>query len=357
MQEKEKRKILYLTNIEVPYRTRFFHELAKECDLTVLYERKRSSSRNEAWAAGETGCFRRKVLKGIPVKNEYGFSLGILKEVVSGYDRVIVGCYNSPVQMLAIIWMRLLKIPYLLNVDGEVFITENGLKSKLKKFFLTGAGGYLAAGEKAAESLKAVAGNKKVYPYYFSSLSRQEIQEHRTAAETARHNDRILVVGQNLACKGMDVALAAAKRDAALNYTFVGMGSRTEQFLQEHEIPENVEIIPFLQKKELEERYRSCGMLVLPSRQECWGLVINEAASFGLPVVSTWGSGAAVEFLADTYPQYLAKPGDAESLYQCICTCRNAGDKAEYSAYLVKTSEKYSIEAGVKEHMRALDEE
>jgi len=50
--------------------------------------------------------------------------------------------------------------------------------------------------------------------------------------------------------------------------------------------------------KELEEEYKTCAMLVLPTRQECWGLVINEAASFGMPIVSTWGSGAAVEFLS-----------------------------------------------------------
>ena len=46
----------------------------------------------------------------------------------------------------------------------------------------------------------------------------------------------------------------------------------------------------------------------------CLRLVVNEAASFGTPIVSTWGSGAAMEFIGDDYPQFLAKPADAGSL-------------------------------------------
>ena len=57
------------------------------------------------------------------------------------------------------------------------------------------------------------------------------------------------------------------KKDQTLQYKFVGMGKRTEQFLQENSIPSNVEIIPFLQKEDLEREYHSCAMLVLPSRQ------------------------------------------------------------------------------------------
>ena len=352
-----KKKVLYLTNIEVPYRTRFFNELAKECDLTVLYERKRSSNRNSAWASGEQAAFRKLFLRGIPVKNENTFSLGIFRHLSAGYDKVIVGCYNSPVQMLAILWMRLFGIPYLLNVDGEVFLGENGLKSKIKRFFLSGAAGYLAAGEKAAESLRQTAGDKTVYPYYFSSLTEQEIQEHRNAVDGVIRKPEVLTVGQYFDYKGMDVALAAARKDPDRQYVFVGMGSRTEGFLREHEIPENVTVIPFLQKKELEEQYRSCAMLVLPSRQECWGLVVNEAASFGLPIVSTWGSGAAVEFLGEQYPQYLAQPGDADSLLECIHRLCREEQKAEYSAFLLEKSREYSIEKSVRMHMMCLNQE
>lgn len=349
-------RILYLTNIEVPYRVRFFNELAKYCELTVLYERSRSANRNSAWAGSEKINYQAAYLHGLSVGNENGFSLGIFKWIFGKYDAVIVGCFNSPIQLLAIFAMRLFRIPFYINSDGEAFLSGGGLKAKLKRFLLSGATGYLAAGEKSARSMSEALG-RDVAPYYFSSLSDRELS--RNAQLQQPRDNTFLVIGQYFDYKGMDVALAAAKRDPSIRYRFVGMGTRTEQFLQE-QMPEplpNVEVIPFLQKQELEQAYSSCAAVILPSRQECWGLVINEAASFGTPIVSTWGSGAAVEFLADKYPQLLAKPADPEDLYEKICTLRAMSDEelANYSSYLQNKRKYYSIEKSVTAHLYCCD--
>lgn len=348
------KKILYLSNIEVPYRVRFLNELARHCELTVLYERQRSSNRDAQWAQSEERSYRVKYLHGIKLGGEYSFSFGTLKEVFSGYDHVIVGCYNSPSQMLAMLAMRLFRKKYLLNLDGEPFLEGGGLKGKVKRFFVKKAAKYLVAGKRSAGSVQKIVGDRPVIPYYFSSLTQQEIQDHAALAAQCQRDDTVLVVGQYFDYKGMDVALEAARRDPSIRYKFVGMGARTEQLRQEHQIPDNVELIPFLQKQELEQEYQRCAMLALPSRQECWGLVVNEAASFGMPMVSTWGSGAAVEFLSGTYSRYLAQPGDADSLLESIRLLRQE-PAVEYSAYLLEASRRYTIERTVEEHLAALD--
>ena len=350
------KKVLYISNTEVPYRVKFFNLLAEQCDLTVLYEREKSSNRNSNWARSECIRYKVKYLGGMNVGNENSFSLRILKVIFGSYDSIIIGCYNSPVQMFAMLVMRLFGIRFIINLDGEPFLEGNGLKSRLKRFFLAGAEKYLVAGEKSADSLCKAFGNCEAIPYYFSSLTEQELIDHREAAKNCIRTDTILVVGQYFDYKGMDVALEAARMDQTLHYKFVGMGGRTELFLQDHagRIPSNVEIIPFLQKAELEEEYKKCAMLVLPSRQECWGLVINEAASFGTPIVSTWGSGAAVEFLADAYPQYLAKPGDVESMLDCIRK-NLASDNVMYSRDLLDKVKDYCIEKNVKKHLELIN--
>lgn len=345
-------RVLYLTNIEVPYRVRFFNELAKHCDLTVLYERHRSANRDSAWAGSEERAFKAEFLRGISLGNENAFSLGIFKWILGGYDAIVVGCFNSPVQLLAMLTMRLFRRPFFINSDGEAFLSGSGVKAKLKRFLLSGAKGYFAAGEQSARTMSDAL-KREVTPYYFSSLSDSEVAEH--AHITGSREDALLVVGQYFDYKGMDVALEAAKMDPSVRYRFVGMGKRTEQFLQER-MPKplpNVEVIPFLQKQELERAYQTCAAVVLPSRQECWGLVINEAASFGTPIISTWGSGAAVEFLGEGYPQLLAQPGDPEDLYGKIRTFRamDGEERAAYSRYLREKSKAYSIEKGVAAHM------
>lgn len=349
------KKVLYISNIEVPYRVRFLNELAKHCDLTVLYERRRSSNREKSWAKSTEGLYRTKYLRGIKIGGEYCFSFGILKEIFSQYDCIIVGCYSSVVQMMATLTMRLFRKPYMINLDGEPFLEGNEAKTKLKRFFLQGAEKYLVAGDKAAESVRKIAGKKEIFPYYFSSLSMDEIQSHGQA-EVDRSTDMTLVIGQYFDYKGMDIALKAAQMDPQHRYKFVGMGVRTSLFVQDFQIPDNVEIIPFLQKEDLEAEYRKCSMMVLPSRRECWGLVINEAASYGMPIVATWGSGAAREFLADAYPQYLAKPEDPEDLLRCINLCRSSDKLEEYSSFLRDKSRQYHIEQNVRAHLAAFED-
>lgn len=342
------KKVLYLTNIETPYRVRFFNKLAQLCDLTVLYETNGSEDRNQQWAKSVQIMHRSRFLKRRGV-----FFSGILRWIRGGYDHIIVGCYNTPVQIFAMLVMRILGIPFIINLDGEPFLEGPGLKNWVKRVLLSWAEKYLVAGECAAASLAKVVGTKEIIPYYFSSLSENEINvnAHRNAAR----GDTVLVIGQYFDYKGMDVALRAARMDPMHNYQFVGMGSRTQLFLENYgeQIPKNVEIIPFLQKEELEQAYMSCAVLVLPSRQECWGLVINEAASFGTPIVSTWGSGAAVEFLSESYSRFLAKPGDPTDLLRCVNAFWSLDDKSQYSQYLRHKNCGYSVERSVQMHMKA----
>lgn len=346
------KRVLYLTNIEVPYRVIFFNALSTQCDLTVMYERRKSRNRDSNWSNAIRKYFAVEYLDGRTIGNEYGFSFRIISLLRKNWDVVIIGCYNSKVQMLAMAYMKTCGIPYIINIDGEPFI-GTGIKACIKKFILKGAYAYLTAGVKAGDSLKAAIGSKTISSYFFSSLTKDEIVNH--ANSHVKREEFILVVGQYFDYKGMDVAFKVASMDKSNHYKFIGMGTRTDIFIHDMgEIPQNIEIIPFLQKNELEMEYQKCAMLLLPTRQECWGLVVNEAASFGTPIVSTWGSGAAVEIISDMYPQYLAPPGDADSLLACVYNCR-ANDNKEYSAYLKRISEQYTIERNVKVHLNVIE--
>lgn len=349
------KRVLYITNIQVPYRVRFFNELSKKCDLTVLYERSQSGNRNNDWSNSIECNFKQYFLDGIKIGNESSFSFKVLKYITGKkFDDIILGCYSTPVQIFANVIMRITSQKFIMNFDGEVFANDKSLKTKIKKLVIRGADSYLIAGEKAAENLRKIVGDKKVTPYYFSSLSDDEIIRNSLMADSQRE-DFILVVGQYFDYKGLDVPVKVARETPNQKFKFVGMGKRTNLFIEECCTSElkNVEVIPFMQKDELFEEYRKCKCLLLPTKQECWGLVINEAASFGTPIISTYGSGAAVEFLEDNYSCLLATPGDVNLLRKCIAELDSI-DIAQYSNYLKTKSTLYSIEKSVRMTLLAI---
>ncbi|QFJ56298.1 glycosyltransferase family 4 protein [Pseudobutyrivibrio xylanivorans] len=348
------RKVLYITNIEVPYRVKFFNSLSERTDLTVLYERNNSANRNSEWAKSVNASYKKHFLEGLKISNENSFSFKIFKYLNGNYDDIIISCFNSPVQMMAILYLRLRGKKYILSFDGEQFIGESGLKNHLKKFFIKGADKYLVAGEKSAENIKKLVGDKEVFPYYFSSYTEEELTKNQVDCQP--REKYVLVVGQYFDYKGLDIALKVARLDRTIRYKFVGMGKRTKLFVKEQLFEEdtNIEVVPFLQKKDLITEYKKAGVLLLPSRKECWGLVINEAASFGTPIISTVGSGAAMEFLRGEYEKYLFSIDDTIGIQGAIHKLLTQED-GDYSRYLIETGAHYSVEKMVEAHENALN--
>lgn len=345
------RNVLYISNIEVPYRNEFFNQLSQKVNLTVIYERKKSSNRDDNWNLKTEKKYTFIYLKGLKVFNEYTVDLKLFKYIFSKkYDDIILGCFNSPSQILAILIMRVLNIKYILNLDGEYFFEGRGIKKIIKRFLLKGAYKYFVAGDKQKEKLKKYISVDKIYTYHFSSLSEAEIINNSKILNK-NSNNKVLVIGQYFFYKGIDVALKVAELDSSIKYKFIGSSKRNSLLQKKVEDMNlnNVEIIPFLRKEELFKEYQTCKCLLLPSNKECWGLVINEAASFGCPIISTYGSGASMEFLEK---KWIVEPGDYLSMYKAI---KNLDIYKYNKQLLIKKSFKYTIENNVKEALFMLE--
>ena len=354
------KRVLYVSNIEVPYRNEFFNQLSQNCELTVLYERNKSKNRNEDWAKSVKADYNVLYLKGILIKNEFSFDLRILKYIFSKrFDKIILGCINSPVQMVAVLMLRLFRKEYILNIDGEYYIDGKTLKQKIKRFFLRGASRYLVAGDTVKQNLSKYIDRKRISTYYFSSLNHDEVINNARKLNKNKNNT-ILVVGQYFDYKGIDTAIEAAYYDQSIKYEFIGCGDRSTLLKKKIEKLQlnNVEIIPFLSKADLYKKYETSEMLLLPSKKECWGLVINEAASFGCPIVSTYGSGAAVEFLQEKYKEFLCNPNDSKGMLDTIMRYHKKSERYinKYKKYLIDKSNEYYIEKSVSVFTKVIEE-
>ena len=69
----KEKSIIYFEYGQVPYRVRLFNLLAEKCDLTVLYERSQSGSRDKAWAQSVQENYKREFLDWVKLGNESSF--------------------------------------------------------------------------------------------------------------------------------------------------------------------------------------------------------------------------------------------------------------------------------------------
>ena len=59
----------------------------------------------------------------------------------------------------------------------------------------------------------------------------------------------------------------------------------------------NINFLEFEKKEVLYKYYKAADLFILPTREDIWGLVINEAMAHGLPVITTKKCVAGMELV------------------------------------------------------------
>jgi glycosyltransferase involved in cell wall biosynthesis len=81
---------------------------------------------------------------------------------------------------------------------------------------------------------------------------------------------------------------------------------------------DSVHFFGFQDRHQIPRFYAIADVLVLPSDQETWGIVVNEAMCFGLPVIVSDGVGAARDLVRDGYNGLSFPRGDVPALTATI---------------------------------------
>ncbi|WP_338778806.1 glycosyltransferase family 4 protein [Metabacillus sp. FJAT-52054] len=323
-------KVLFLTNIPSPYRVEFFNELGKKCDLTVLFERENASDRNEKWFDNNSNNFKSFVLKGIKVRADSALNIGVIKFLNFNYDIIVIGGYATPTSMLSILYLKARRISFILNADGG-FISkdEKFFKKSIKSFFISSAEYWLSTGIRTSEYLKYYGANENnIFQYPFTSITTKTITNKRVSVFEKKllknklniHSNKVVIsVGQFIHRKGMDILLNCWNEirvsGEKVELLLVGGGELKEEYqriIKEKDI--SVRIIDFKPKEELQMYYKIADIMVLPTREDIWGLVINEAFSYGLPVITTDKCVAGIELIKNHENGYIIPMKNIEAL-------------------------------------------
>ena len=362
-------RILAVTNVPVPYRVDFFNDVNSLMPITVLYEQtpEEQKHRSTEWFTDNKQSFEYVYLKNRGNKVKIST---ILKELRNRkYDISLIMGYTKWSEMISIIWLRLHRRPYLLSVDGGFAKPNESIINKVvKRFFICGATAYLSTGEITDDYLMYYGAKKeRIHRIPFTSLREKDILESPISKEEKKQLREelgldeahiVVSVGQFIHRKGYDVLLKSClglNKDIGIYIIGSDPTDKYISFKEEHKL-ENVHFVGFKKKEELKKYYSAADLFVLPTREDIWGLVINEAMAYGLPIITTDKCIAGIE-LVDQKNGAIVPAEDSVALHNAIIDILSDNERLRSMAIVSNNRIKdYTIEEMAKVHVCIFEE-
>jgi glycosyltransferase involved in cell wall biosynthesis len=203
------------------------------------------------------------------------------------------------------------------------------LRSVAKRFFFSHCHGYFAYGQRSREYLLAHSAHADAifvrcqaaalpHGFTFEAARSERLQQAVPSAAP-----RFLYVGRLAREKGLEVLLEAFARVRArlpqATLALVGSGPLEGPLragCETRGLGAAVAFLGSMAPEALGDQYLRASCLVLPSFSEPWGLVVNEALSYGCPVVVSQVCGCVPELVIDGVTGYAFPPGDVDQLAQ-----------------------------------------
>lgn len=176
----------------------------------------------------------------------------------------------------------------------------------------------------------------------------------------ARDNVVIVFSGKLIHRKRpMDLLKAFQQLDhPGTSLLFIGDGElrkEMEDFIGAHQLS-NVRILGFVNQAGISEVYAMGDIFVLCSEEDTWGLVVNEAMNFHMPVLVSNGVGCAEDLVIEDETGYVFEKGNVLQLANCLA--KLVGDPQKRKAMGESAARKvadYNYHTGIKNITAALN--
>jgi glycosyltransferase involved in cell wall biosynthesis len=346
------RKLAILVSHPIQYQTPLFKKIshAKEIELAVYFCWEGGARKPYFdWQFGQQVRWDIPLLEGYNYKFLRNFSPapssdfwgqinpGIIIELIRGrYDAILIYGWNSLTNWLAFATAFLTKTPIILHAENPLNqeLQKSSFKLKTKKIIFTRFFRRIAAFLYIGEE------NKKFYKYYGMPA------EKLFFAPYAVNNDYFIAEYKNLINKKIDLRkelglppdkvvilfsgkLISKKRPMDLlraferarsdkkYLIFLGDGALRKE-LESYAKKNNIRDIffaGFCGQRELPKFYAASDIFVLPSGfGETWGLVVNEAMCFKLPIIASDIVGCSSDLVKTGENGFVFEVGNIDSL-------------------------------------------
>jgi len=293
----------------------------------------------------------------------YGLmNFSIWKEIKQNRpDIVVLMSWMNVTWWVAILACIRYRVPFLYLTDANVDAEAVGSRWKrwIKRVFLGScvfklAAGFLCAGT-ANRELYQFYGvpEERLVPFAYSwgyesqCKSWEELKPHRKELKDQLgipENDFVILYCGRLSGEKSPMELLEAYRLVSCrnkSLTIVGDGllrNSMEDFTTENNL-DSVRFRGFQNRNEISKYYATADLLVLPSKRETWGIVVNEAMCYALPIIASDQVGAARDLVRDGENGFIYPSGDVQTL-------------AARMQQLIEMGEEERLQMGMKSQVR-----
>lgn len=192
--------------------------------------------------------------------------------------------------------------------------TFKGIKGWIKRLIINRMGTALPSGEPHRDIFTAIGYKGEIYLTGGVGIFNKQPKE--ASSQTRWIGDKsYLYVGRLIDCKNLHF-LIDQFNESGKSLTIVGIGE-LEAALK-NRAKSNIRFLGFIDNKKLKEIYQAHDVFILPSKFEPWGLVVEEAIYWGLPVIASNHVGSAKDMVEKLQTGCLFTYNDSQSFQMAM---------------------------------------
>ncbi|NLP21343.1 MAG: glycosyltransferase family 4 protein [Erysipelotrichaceae bacterium] len=353
-------KVCWISNIPSPYKVHLMNLLSKDLELYILFEKKGESDREDSWYSFD---FKDYYVEYLDTNSKE--KIDKASEIC---DVLINGDYSNKQCIYAVNKFKKQNKPVIMLADGGLAI-DRGFFNYIISYFMKKNDYFMSSGKEVNKYYKFYGVNKnRIYNYKFSSLTKNDIQKNKGLIKNKSllkqklnlKEDVILFsVGQQIPRKGYDLlvkAMIGVNKNVGLYIAGGEPEENVKDIIKSNNL-NNIYFVGFKTKEELDEYYAASDIFVLSTRYDIWGLVINEAMSFGLPIISSDKCVSAIEFNNLFNNALITKNEDVNSISEAINTLINDEFlREQLGRNSLKGIKEYTIEQTKEDFVRIIND-
>ncbi|MVM41907.1 glycosyltransferase [Spirosoma sp. HMF3257] len=244
--------------------------------------------------------------------------------------------YYDPAQLLLLIWAKINGIKVVMQNESTAADQQRGgWKERFKRWIFSQCDGFFCFGSQAAKYViqlgvppakvllrKNAVDNNALRAVYERALPTRIQQQQALGLKP----NNFVFVGRLIEAKNLPMLLTSfaeatkrSKNGDTWGIILLGEGDEQTKLIQTIHtlgLTEHVILLPGRPWFRVPEILALSNVLVLPSRSEPWGLVVNEAMACGLPVIVSERCGCAVDLVHHGQNGFVFDPDQATQLTQ-----------------------------------------